>query len=103
MLASRREMEYIFATEAERDAMYDQFLTAVAPAMIIESTAPWPEQVPDPPLGANADTRRYTRDEVYLTKEDFDRAMNDALARQQAPTAARPKPPRKPRTDSNPS
>jgi hypothetical protein len=47
MLASRREMEYIFATAAERDEVYNQIVIVLAPSVVIESTAPFVPEVPE--------------------------------------------------------
>ena len=47
LLTGRRDMEYIFATAADRDAFYEQITAAISPAVIIEITAPKVPVLPD--------------------------------------------------------
>ena len=39
LLSGRRDMEYIFATAADRDGLYDQLMAAISPSVVIEITA----------------------------------------------------------------
>lgn len=100
MLTSRREMEYLFTTAVDRDTLYNQFVAALAPSVTLEFDTPQPKLKEKEPV---PEEKLYTKDEVFCTREEFERAIAQVLARQQ-PTSpaftppAPTKPPRKPRT-----
>ncbi len=106
LLTSRREMEFIYATADERDELYNQIVAALAPAVTIESPVPFVPEIPE-----NESWSRFRKptfpNEVFATEEEYDRALDKAVAdlksgknRPPEPPAATPptpKPPRKPR------
>jgi hypothetical protein len=107
MLTSRREMEYVFATAAERDELYNQMVQAIAPAVSIENNAPIVpelteerEKLPYKPAFPNA---------VFANEDEYNnavaRVMRDIIsgkmlvrALEPEATPPTPKPPRKPYT-----
>jgi hypothetical protein len=107
MLTTRREMEYIFARAAERDEAYDQIVAALAPAVVIESTAPI---VPEVPEQSWSRFRKPTfPNKAFATEAEYDRAVasvladllsgkNDMYEPPSTPEPPTPKPPRKPYT-----
>jgi hypothetical protein len=112
MLTSRREMEYIFARADERDEVYDQLVTALAPAVVIESQAPFvpvmPEEPQEPEKPKEPREPSYPAD-LFGSQEEYILAMANAIDRirqekaqaapqQLAPTPPTLTPPRKPYT-----
>jgi hypothetical protein len=109
MLTSRREMEYIFARADERDEVYDQIVAALAPAVTIESSAPFVPEVPENEVWSKFRKPSFPND-VFATEEEYDRALarviEDLKSGKTLPlppeppldTPPTPKPPRKPRT-----
>ena len=96
LMADGRPFRYLFASAADRDAMYDQIMAALAPALTIIDTSP---DVQRKPKGPKTVYNGYTAEEI-------DHAMTMLAvtrAREQQPAPAPPvppaaKPPRKPRT-----
>jgi hypothetical protein len=100
MVTSRRDIEYIFAEAAARDALYEQLLSAIPPALVIDIAAP---KVPQLVEEEGPERKMYTREEVFATREDFERAVAAVrVEMQQSPPVITKtpidKPPRKPRT-----
>ncbi|HEX8349470.1 MAG TPA: hypothetical protein VF598_05900, partial [Hymenobacter sp.] len=101
MLTGRREMEYVFANLAERDALFEEILKAVSPSVTIDIAEPLLKQVVTP-TGPAPDSsvvyNGYTAEEIEraITMLRVMRAQESAPSPAPTPPAARP--PRKPRT-----
>ena len=108
LMTSRRELYFQFPNAADRDAVYEQLLAAISPALIIESNGPTTPKL----LGKKWShfPKPDFPNEVFATEQEYDRAvaavMEDikkgkALPREPKQSAAdqlTPKPPRKPTT-----
>ncbi|MGI4871348.1 MAG: hypothetical protein ACRYFX_09230 [Janthinobacterium lividum] len=110
LMSYGRPFHYLFNTAAERDAMYDELIAALPPAIAIVNTA---SDVPRKPKELEAQrldsegNRLYTKEEVYCTREEFARAVTQTVEakerewmerHQPTPPAPSEKPPRKPYT-----
>lgn len=82
LLTGRREMEFIFATAADRDDLYGRILSAMPPAMVINSTSPDVPRLPEEPVTDRKTT--FTRDEVFTTREEFQRAVAKVLEQEKS-------------------
>ena len=109
MLATRREMEYVFARADERDEVYDQIVAALAPTVVIESLAPFVPEIPEEPAKPKEPRKPSYPTDLFNSQEEYALAMANAIdqirqekakaAAQQPPaTEAPPKPTRKPYT-----
>ena len=106
LMTSRREVYFHYPNAADRDAVYEQLLAAISPALVIESNGPRTPKMPE---------QRWSRfpkptfpNEVFATEQEYDRAvsraMTDLMIPKAPPVAPTPppapieKPPRKPYT-----
>jgi hypothetical protein len=102
LMTSRREVYFYFPNATERDAVYEQLLAAISPALVIESNGA------SVPMLSGQKWSRFPKpkfpNEAFATEQDYDRAAIDAMTSlmvpRTPPTAAPPtsKPPRKPQT-----
>jgi len=107
LMTSRREAYFHFPNAADRDAVYEQLLAAISPALVIESNGPSTPKLPG---------KKWSRflkpdfpNEMFATEQEYDRAVIEAVANLMLPkpptteastptTPPTPKPPRKPYT-----
>ncbi len=109
MLTSRREMEQVYARADERDEVYNQLVAALAPAVVIESFAPFVPAVSEKPEESKEARKSTYPTDLFDNQEDYALAMANAIdrirqeraqatAQQSTTTPPAPKPPRKLRT-----
>jgi hypothetical protein len=103
LMSYGRPFHYFYTNPADRDAMYAQLMEALAPAFAIVDDAP---DVPRKPKPIELDPARYTEQEVFATRDEFNRVFEQMLekekvkwqAQQPAPMLPISQPPRKPYT-----
>lgn len=85
LMTSRREVYFHFPNAADRDAVYEQLLAAISPALVIESNGP------RTPMKASQKWSRFAKptfpNEVFATEEEYDRAVSQVMANLRTPKA----------------
>lgn len=107
LMTSRRELYFQFPNATDCDAVYEQLLAAISPALVIESNGPSTPKLPG---------KKWSHfpkpdfpNKVFATEQEYDRAVIEAMANLMVPkappteasaptTSPTSKPPRKPYT-----
>jgi hypothetical protein len=77
LMTSRRELYFQFPNAADRDAVYEQLLAAISPAIIIESTGPSTLKIPGQKWSHFP--KPAFPNEIFATEQEYDRALVDAV------------------------
>ena len=97
LMTSRREVYFQYPNAADRDAVYEQLLAAISPALVIENDGP---SIPKSPgqKWSHFPKPKFPN-EAFATEQEYDLAAIDAMTSLMVPkTPPTPKPPRKPPT-----
>jgi hypothetical protein len=104
LMTSRRELYFQFPNAADRDAVYEQLLAAISPAVIIESNGPATPKLPGQKWSHFP--KPVFPNEVFATEQEYDRAVAAVIEdikrgkplSRESEQPATDKPPRKPYT-----